>query len=303
MSLRAAHLTVTGGAKSSPADAGRSVAIASKRWSLDTPAAQTWQAAYSARRRCEFSRIVRQRSRVPRCSAGCSICPIHGMFPRRALAHDRKMVFKAGDRLSLAGQARMERSDARFAAPPWNAPIDVASALRSVPDSATIAGMFIEPLCEAARRMGKPLPSARERYTSFRFYPLREHVQLLVESGEHMFAGQPLRDALRTIGRGAHRSLLASTVGKVVLASAIDVHQVLAAMVNTYPVHIRPAQASVVEQSKGRMIIRLEQVHFFVDSHHVAVFEGALHYAGVRGQVLIESYGPAAADLLCKWEQ
>jgi len=199
-------------------------------------------------------------------------------------------------------EGSVELRNGRFVEPSWRALVDAAAALRMVPDSATIAGVFIENLCEAARRKGTPLPSAQARYTGFRFYPLREHVQLLLEASAVLFPGLPLRTALRRLGRAAPESMLQSTIGKVVLGSAKDVPEIIAALVSTYPVHIKPSRATIVEQGKNRMIVRLEQVHFFLDSHHVGVFEGALHHAGVRGSVRISVDSTTAADFLCTWD-
>ena len=205
-------------------------------------------------------------------------------------------------RPSLARDAQSGSRDARFVEPTSRAWLDPGAALRAVPESATIAGMFIGPLAEAARQRKLPLPSARARYVPFQFYPLREHVQLLIEAAGTLFGDEPLRRALRLLGRSAPQSLLGSTVGKVVLGSASGVHQVVAAIVNTYPVHIRPSSAALLEIEAGRAVVRLEQVHFFLDSHHVGVFEGALHHAGVRGQVRIDQQDPTTAELLLTWE-
>lgn len=192
--------------------------------------------------------------------------------------------------------------DARFVEPTFRAWLDPTAAVRAVPESASIAGMFVSALAEEARSRRLPLPSARARYLPMRFYPLREHVQLLVEAAATLCGDMPLRAGLRVLGRGAPQSLLESTVGKIVLGSASGVQQVVAAIVNTYPVHIRPSFAAVLEEGDGRMVVRLEQVHFFLDSHHVGVFEGALRHAGVRGRVRIHQHSDTAADLLLTWQ-
>jgi hypothetical protein len=49
------------------------------------------------------------------------------------------------------------------------------------------------------------------------------------------------------------------------------------------------------------MVLRLEDIHYFLDSHHVGAFEGAMTYAGVRGNVRIASQGHSTADLLLEW--
>ncbi|MET0343542.1 MAG: DUF2378 family protein [Polyangiales bacterium] len=196
----------------------------------------------------------------------------------------------------------MQIRDEGFVEPPWGAPLDAAAVLRKVPESASVAGMFLTPLSEGAKRAGAALPSARERYLPFQFYPMREHVKLMIEAAPVLFPKVPLRTALRKFGKLAPRSLLESTIGKVVLGSASNAEQTLQAMVRTYPLHIRPAQAELTELAAGRAIVRLTDVYYFLDSHHVGAFEGALHFAGKRCQVRVRAASASAADFLIVWE-
>jgi uncharacterized protein (TIGR02265 family) len=104
-----------------------------------------------------------------------------------------------------------------FVEPPWQAPLDAEAEIARIPEDATISGMFLAPLAVEAKRQGFTLPSARERYLPFKFYPLREHSRLLVETCERLFGDRPLRQALRKLGRGAPAALVSSTLGRVVL--------------------------------------------------------------------------------------
>lgn len=201
-----------------------------------------------------------------------------------------------------SAQATTHVSGMRYVEPPWTAPLDVRSVFDAIPADATISGMFIAPLAMEAKRVGVHLPSARDRYLPYRFYPLVEHAKVLVETCERMYPGLSIRQALRKLGRGAPKALVASTLGKVVLASAEGVHEVVDAMAKAYPLNARPSRVEVLERTVGRAVVRLEQVHYFIDSHHVGAFEGALRYAGVKGRVLIALHGEASADLLLEWE-
>ncbi|WP_236604808.1 DUF2378 family protein [Sandaracinus amylolyticus] len=188
-----------------------------------------------------------------------------------------------------------------FVDPPWNTPLDVQSVIRAIPESATIAGMYLEPLVREARRLGRSLPSARQRYVAFQFYPLREHVTVLVEGTQALFPELSMREALRKLGRGAPRALVQTTLGKIVLGSTEGVLQSLDAIVKTYNTNIKPARAETIESSTHGAIVRLERVPFLLDSHHVGVFEGSMSYAGVRGTVKVRMRGADAADFLCEW--
>lgn len=189
----------------------------------------------------------------------------------------------------------------RFVEAPWEAPLDVDEALRSIPATATISGMFLAPLAIEAKRIGVVLPSARERYVPYRFYPLVEHAQMLIETCDRVYPAMPLRQALRRLGRGAPRALVASTLGKVVFASADGVADVVDALAKAYPLNARPSRTELLERGNNHVIVRLEEVHYFLDSHHVGAFEGALKYAGVEGTVLFAPRGKASGDLLLQW--
>jgi len=187
---------------------------------------------------------------------------------------------------------------ARFIEPPWSRPLDAELAIRAIPETAQVRGLLIAPMVAEAKKRG-PLP--RERYLSFNLYPLREHAQLLVDTSRARFADLPLREALRRLGRGAHDAFGASTLGKVTLAAADGIHDVIAAFAKGYELNLQPGRAEVVDRGAQHMIVRLDEVHYFVDSHHVGAFEGALGRAGVRGRVRIAAHGRTAADFLLQW--
>lgn len=198
---------------------------------------------------------------------------------------------------------QVQHSDSDFIEPPWHAPLDVAACLRSISESAQVTGMFLEPLAEAGRAAGKPLPSARDRYVGFRSYPLREHAQLLVEAGARIYPDRPLRQALRAFGRAAPAALIASTLGKVVLGSAVGPEEAIRAIVKAYVLNIKPCRVEVLETTRGSMTVSLEQVYYFLDSHHVGTFEGVLRFAQAKNpRVAIRMRGPQAADVRCSWD-
>jgi uncharacterized protein (TIGR02265 family) len=201
------------------------------------------------------------------------------------------------------GRALSGSPDAPFLAPPWDAALDPELSVAAIPQGATISGMFLAPLALEAKRLGVTLPSARERYMQFSFYPLREHARLLLETCARLYPNRPLRQALRKLGRGAPKALVASTLGKVVLGSVEGPHDVIAAMARAYPLNARPSRVTVLESTRGRSVVRLEDIYYFIDSHHVGAFEGVLNFAGVKGQVLLAKRGRAAADLLLEWSE
>ncbi|NUP13116.1 MAG: DUF2378 family protein [Polyangiaceae bacterium] len=184
---------------------------------------------------------------------------------------------------------------------PWSSPLDGDALVRAVPEDATMTGMFLDAVAKMARDKGVKLVSTRDRYVAFQPYPLREHCAVLVEVARTAMPELSLRAALRKIGRGAPHVLMQSTVGRVVLGSAEGPIDMLRAMATSYSMHMRPSSLVVERADERSAVVRLSDIHNFLDSHNVGVFEGVLRHAGVHGNLLIRSYSRTAADFLCTW--
>lgn len=195
-----------------------------------------------------------------------------------------------------------ERIDVnRFADPPWQAALDVPRALSLISADSTIAGMFFLGLLDAAKRRGVALSATRERYLAFGFYPIAEFAPLLVTAAGQIHPALSLRQGLRAIGSAGPAVLAKSVLGKVTLGSAIGVHAVIEAIANTYSVNIRSSKCAVSHKTERACVVSLENVQYFLDSHHVGVFEGTLSHAGVSGRVRIASHSEFAAEFLLEW--
>lgn len=182
-----------------------------------------------------------------------------------------------------------------------SAPLVREVEVAKIPEAATISGMFLMPMAAEAARRGLPLPSARPRYTRFNFYPLREHVQLMFETAEALLPQVPTRKAIRKLGRGAAPALLQSTLGKVVLATAVSPVDALEAMAKAYGINLRPGEARVVDQGDGFAILELREIHYLIDSNHVGAMEGLLRPLGLKPEVRVYERGPGHAELLVTW--
>ena len=185
--------------------------------------------------------------------------------------------------------------------PPWASALDEAACIRAIPADATMTGMFLESAVALAREHGHEVRSARARYVAFQTYPLKEHCQILVEVARAVFPSAPLRESLRKLGRGAPHVLLRSTVGRVVLGSAEGPHATIEAMARSYALHMRPANLAVERAGDHGVIVRMTEVHNFLDSHNVGVFEGVMRHAKVEGTIRMRSYSRSSADFLCEW--
>jgi uncharacterized protein (TIGR02265 family) len=197
-----------------------------------------------------------------------------------------------------------EMNVVEFADPPWASPLNAESELSGIPAEAAIAGMFFLGLSEGAKRRAVDLPLPRPRYLPFSFYPVAEFAPLLVQAARLFYPLQSVRQGLRLIGQAGPSVLVASMLGKVTLGSAEGVHAVTNAVASTYSINIRSSHCSVLESTANSMRLSLEGVHYFLDSHHVGVFEGTLRFAGANnGTVKIANRNKSrgSAELLLQW--
>jgi uncharacterized protein (TIGR02265 family) len=197
--------------------------------------------------------------------------------------------------------SRTDQSVERFIEPSWRAPLDARLEIRAIPADAMISGMFIAPLLVELKRINGGALVPRARYVPFQFYPVSELAELLIETAGLLFPDRSLRLALRKMGRAAPLSFISSTLGKVVLGSSLGVHGAVEALAKAYGLNMRPGSVTIIESLPAHMILRLEDIHYFLDSHHVGAFEGAMNYAGVRGNVRIAAQSRSTADLLLEW--
>src|SRR5262249_29548313 len=126
--------------------------------------------------------------------------------------------------------------------------------------------------------------------------------RLLVEASHRFYPKTSLRLELRRLGMHAPRAMAGSTLGRVMFGTVSGVQEMVVAMVKAYPLNTRPAQVTIAATGPGYAIIKMQEIHHFLDSHHVGAFEGVLKYVGIEGRVLIAARGLAAADLMLEWD-
>jgi uncharacterized protein (TIGR02265 family) len=193
------------------------------------------------------------------------------------------------------------RPQSRFVEPPWGEPLDAERELLAMPESVRVRGLLIAPMIAETKRQGITRAAPRDRYVTFNWYPLREHARILIDYCHDVYPDLPIRSALRKVGRASHAAFGGTTLGKVTLGTAEGVFDVVTAFAKAYELSMEPGKASVVEQGQKHMVVHLEEIHHFLDSHHVGAFEGALKRAGLRGRVTIAMHAPASADFLLEW--
>lgn len=191
--------------------------------------------------------------------------------------------------------------DESFVDPPWDQPLDVEAALARVPEGETIKGMFLQPMLTSAKAKGVTFIGARDRYVPFQDYPLREHAALLVAGAAALYPQLSVRQGLRRLGRYAQAALTDSTIGRVIWSTAVDVPTALAAMAKAYAIAHPKSEVEIVDVADRALVLRVARIWWFLDSHHVGCFEGAMKAVGVEGTVKLKLSSWSAGDLQCRW--
>ena len=132
-------------------------------------------------------------------------------------------------------------------------------------------------------------------------YPLIEHARLLVEAARAFTPELSLRLGLRRLGQHGVDAFRRSTVGRVMWSGATDPLAGFDVIAKAYTITSPPTSIEILERGPGRVLMRAEHVHSFLDSHHIGVFEGILRACGVVGEVLIRLDSPSGGELLCTW--
>jgi uncharacterized protein (TIGR02265 family) len=192
------------------------------------------------------------------------------------------------------------RGDA-FVDPDWGAPLDVAAYVAGIPPTAVVKGVFPAAVAEAARRKGKQLTNARERYHPFSDVPLKEYIPMLVDCSEALFPDLPLRTGLRKLGRASLDAIARSTFGRILLTNILDVQTSLAAVSKGASIATPGSRIEVTDVAERRAVITLSRVYTFIDSHHIGILEKILGAASVQVHARVRLRGPYDGDIELTW--
>lgn len=177
------------------------------------------------------------------------------------------------------------------------------SRIEATPQHAKVKGMYINTFLRCLDQHGIPHPEAR-RYLTFKDYPLREYMRMLLEACPKLYPECSVREALTRQGRLLYPTLIGSTVGKVIFAIAgrsWDAALPLAS--RGYEVSLTPGSATLIEQTPTSAVLALRDVYNFADSLQVGVMEGAMETFRIEGTVTPRPKARACdVDLVMEWE-
>jgi len=175
--------------------------------------------------------------------------------------------------------------------------------ISETPPEATVKGMYVEALLTLRKRRGAALPTDK-RYFSFKDYPLRELMMLMVDAVAVLYPEVSPHEGMTALGRLAFPTFTSTTIGKVIFSVAGNSWvRALNLVTKAYEVSIRPGTASVAEVTDTSARVELRDIWNFGNSYQVGVFEGAMKHFGVRGSVQAVRVGRQCdVDLIMHWE-
>lgn len=188
-----------------------------------------------------------------------------------------------------------------FVEPRWDAPLDLAARLETMPPGRSVKGMFLQGFVDAAlERSGRRI--GRGRYTAFQSYPVREMLTLMVEAASLAHPDVPPREGLRRLGKVAYPTFARSMVGKVVMSMAGgDPKAALKLAPRAYRLIGDAGEATLHDVGPTECVLELRDVWTWPDAYNVGVHEGGLDAWGLEGEVRVRVHSPCDVDLRITW--
>jgi uncharacterized protein (TIGR02265 family) len=186
-----------------------------------------------------------------------------------------------------------------FGRPDLHAPLDVRWRVENCPEGA-VKGMFFEMIVSQARRNGGDV--GRDRYTSFRGYPLSEWLAVLPRAAELAFPHLPAREGMRRFGRTAYDTFTSSTAGRVLFSLAGRNPSMAARLAGrAFDVIGSHGRVHVIDVGDNYAILGLRDMWDYIDSWHVGIYEGALAALDLTGEVRVRTTDRTNGDLEVRW--
>ncbi len=162
--------------------------------------------------------------------------------------------------------------------------------------------MFIDSFLKSLDRDRIPRPTDK-RYITFKDYPLRELMEMLLSSTAEVYPHLPPKEGLTLLGRLVYPTLASTTVGKVMFSIAgRNFEDALPLSRKAYEISLKPGKAELLDRSPGKATLALRDVWNFADCYQVGVFQGAMESFQVEGTVRAKPLGrPCDVDLHLTW--
>jgi len=173
--------------------------------------------------------------------------------------------------------------------------------IKRTPETNTVKGMYVGGLIQAMADRGIRR-AEMGRIHSFRDYPLREYMELLIDCAVTVYPQMRVREALRHLGQLAIPTFAKSIVGGVLMGVVGRSWELaLKSVSRGYAVSLKPGSAIVSEIRPGYAVVQLRNVWNFGDSYQVGVIEGLMEWCKLEGTVIPQVHSTPDVDLRIEW--
>ncbi|MFO0554676.1 MAG: DUF2378 family protein [Polyangiaceae bacterium] len=190
---------------------------------------------------------------------------------------------------------------AGFSLPSFSAPLDLDAEIAKCPSSATVKGMFIDAVQKRIRALNAT-PQFDARVVPFNDYSTVHQMRLLAQWARLAHRILPPREGLRRVGWSAYEDLTNSLAGRVLFGVlGRDIVAITKLASKAYAIAGSPQRATVVELADKQAIVRLEDIHLFIDSYQIGVMEGVLRLCRLEGSVLTKRLSETSCEMCVEW--
>mgnify|MGYP000250283469 CR=1 FL=1 len=189
-----------------------------------------------------------------------------------------------------------------FEKPDWLTPVPLADMLAAVPDDAMMRGMYTAPVCKQATKITGRQYGSRN-YIAFKFYPMREHIQVVYDCAKDAYPDVPERLALKQLATLAIPTLQGTLVGRTLLTlSGGTIKAALQILVKAYLQSRNMGTVRMTEFTDTHAVIEMRGIPDFPDSIQVGIMEEALKETAGGGEARVKVHSLCDVDVLLEWK-
>lgn len=187
-----------------------------------------------------------------------------------------------------------------FRHPDMSGSLDLTTIEAAIPQDAMTRGMFFADIADALRKRGLPPPE--KPYNAFGNYAQRDFILFAGTAARTIHPDCTQREALRRLGQSAYPTFKQNILGKVMFGVlGNDVGAIMKLVPKGYAATLTHGRAEYVEGGPGFAHIKLTDIHTFLDSYQVGLFEGTLLACEKRGSVKVRYSSPTSGEFYVEW--
>jgi uncharacterized protein (TIGR02265 family) len=189
-----------------------------------------------------------------------------------------------------------------FSLPDWSAPVDTEAFFRICPGDATAKGMFLQAMRDEVERRGKIL-SLKGRIHAFKDYPMRQVMEIILETAELAFGQLPQRDGIRHVTRLGYTTFASTMIGRAVFGIVRrSVGRILDLSPKAVAYGSSVGRVVVTEVDETARVLRISDVYPFSEPFSIGMIEGVLIACGRRGYVAQRLLTLIEGEFFVRWE-